>query len=39
MRGQPVQVGKRDLVIFPAGMSCTWQIRSDIRKHLQANRT
>ncbi|OUL27196.1 cupin [Nostoc sp. RF31YmG] len=22
--GQPVQMGKDDLVIFPAGMSCNW---------------
>nr|WP_322711591.1 cupin domain-containing protein [Nostoc sp. ChiSLP03a]MDZ8212827.1 cupin domain-containing protein [Nostoc sp. ChiSLP03a] len=22
--GKPVQMGKGDLVIFPAGMSCTW---------------
>jgi hypothetical protein len=31
--GQPVQVGKGDLVTFPAGMSCTWEIRSDVKKH------
>ncbi len=31
--GQPVQMGKGDLVTFPAGMSCTWEIRSDVRKH------
>lgn len=32
---QPVQVGKGDLVTFPAGMSCTWNIKSDVRKHYQ----
>ncbi|MDJ0733295.1 MAG: cupin domain-containing protein [Nostocaceae cyanobacterium] len=31
--GQPVQMGKGDLVTFPAGMSCTWEIRSDVKKH------
>ncbi|MUH00063.1 DUF861 domain-containing protein [Scytonema sp. UIC 10036] len=31
--GQPVQMGKGDLVTFPAGMSCTWDIRSDVKKH------
>lgn len=33
--GQPVQFGKGDLVTFPAGMSCTWEIRSDVRKHYK----
>lgn len=32
---QPVQVGKGDLVTFPAGMSCTWKIRTGVRKHYQ----
>jgi uncharacterized protein len=31
--GQPVQMGKGDLVIFPAGMSCTWEIARDVKKH------
>jgi uncharacterized protein len=31
--GQPVQMGKGDLVIFPPGMSCTWEIISDVKKH------
>jgi uncharacterized cupin superfamily protein len=31
--GDPVQVGKGDLVTFPRGMSCTWEIRSPVRKH------
>ncbi len=31
--GQPVRMGKGDLVIFPAGMSCTWEIISDVKKH------
>jgi len=29
----PVQMGKGDLVRFPRGMSCTWKIREDVRKH------
>lgn len=33
--GQPVQLGKGDLVTFSAGMSCTWQIRHNIRKHYK----
>jgi uncharacterized cupin superfamily protein len=33
--GEPVEMGKGDLVTFPAGMSCTWKIRSDVRKHYQ----
>ncbi|MCU0535860.1 MAG: cupin domain-containing protein [Hydrococcus sp. Prado102] len=31
--GEPVAMGKGDLVTFPAGMSCTWNIRRDVRKH------
>ncbi|KST62735.1 cupin domain-containing protein [Mastigocoleus testarum] len=31
--GQPLQMGKGDLVTFPAGMSCTWEIKSDVKKH------
>ncbi|MBW4453954.1 MAG: cupin domain-containing protein [Nostoc indistinguendum CM1-VF10] len=31
--GQPVQMGKGDLVTFPAGMSCTWEITKDVKKH------
>ena len=33
--GEPVQMGKGDLVTFPAGMSCTWKIDKDVRKHYQ----
>ncbi len=33
--GEPVEMGKGDLVTFPAGMSCTWKIKSDVRKHYQ----
>lgn len=31
--GAPVQMGAGDLVTFPRGMSCTWKIRKDVRKH------
>ena len=27
--------GSRSLVTFPIGMSCTWQIRADVRKHYR----
>jgi uncharacterized cupin superfamily protein len=32
---EPVSMGKGDLVTFPAGMSCTWEIRGDVRKHYK----
>jgi uncharacterized cupin superfamily protein len=31
--GEPVRVGRGDLVTFPAGMSCTWDVRVPVRKH------
>ena len=33
--GEPVEMGKGDFVTFPEGMSCTWKIRADVRKHYQ----
>lgn len=33
--GEPVKFGKGDLVTFPAGMSCTWDVRQPLRKHYQ----
>lgn len=33
--GEPVRIGKGDMVTFPAGMSCTWEIHQAIRKHYQ----
>ncbi|MEM9162051.1 MAG: cupin domain-containing protein [Cyanobacteria bacterium P01_F01_bin.4] len=33
--GEPVTMGKGDLVTFPAGMACTWQIRQPVRKHYR----
>ncbi len=31
--GEPVRFGAGDLVIFPKGMSCTWEIHEPVRKH------
>ncbi len=31
--GMPVSFGAGDLVTFPAGMSCHWEIRVAVRKH------
>lgn len=31
--GQPISMGKGDLVTFPAGMSCTWRVDAAVRKH------
>ena len=33
--GAPVRFGQGDLVTFPAGMSCTWDIRAPVRKHYR----
>ena len=33
--GEPVKMGKGDLVTFPAGMSCTWKINKDVKKHYK----
>ncbi|MGD8371765.1 MAG: cupin domain-containing protein, partial [Syntrophobacterales bacterium] len=33
--GDPVEIKKGDLVTFPKGMSCTWKIRKDVRKHYK----
>ncbi len=31
--GEPVRFGEGDLVTFAAGLSCTWEIHSPVRKH------
>jgi len=31
--GKSVSFGVGDLVIFPAGMSCTWEIKKAVKKH------
>jgi uncharacterized protein len=33
--GTPVRIAKGDLVTFPAGMSCTWEICQPVRKHYR----
>jgi hypothetical protein len=33
--GEPVRFKEGDLVTFPAGMSCTWQILVGVRKHYK----
>ena len=33
--GEPVTMGKGDLVTFPAGMSCTWMIKQAVEKHYK----
>lgn len=33
--GAPVSFGVGDLVTFPAGLSCTWQVKKPLRKHYQ----
>lgn len=35
--GEPVTIYAGDLTIFPAGMSCTWKITSNLIKHYQFN--
>jgi len=32
--GKSVKMGKGDLVTFPSGMSCTWEILSAVKKHF-----
>ncbi len=33
--GEPVSFGAGDLVTFPAGMSCTWEVKKPLRKHYR----
>ncbi|RMD78631.1 MAG: DUF861 domain-containing protein [Gammaproteobacteria bacterium] len=33
--GEPVQLAAGDLVTFPAGLACTWEIRRAVRKHYR----
>ena len=33
--GQPVTIQKGDIAIFPAGMSCTWDVTESIQKHYR----
>ncbi|HLD14425.1 MAG TPA: cupin domain-containing protein [Burkholderiales bacterium] len=36
--GEPVTIIEGDLVMFPAGMSCTWEIRQAVSKHYRFGR-
>ncbi len=31
--GEGVRIGKGDLVTFPRGLDCTWEVRAPVRKH------
>jgi len=33
--GEPVKIKPGDLVNFSAGLSCTWQVQSPVKKHYQ----
>jgi uncharacterized protein len=33
--GEPVRFGAGDLVTFPPGMSCTWEVIKPVRKHYR----
>ncbi|MFM9834703.1 MAG: cupin domain-containing protein [Methylophilaceae bacterium] len=33
--GTPVSFGVGDLVTFPAGLSCVWDVKKALRKHYQ----
>jgi uncharacterized cupin superfamily protein len=33
--GEPVRIVEGDLVNFPAGMSCAWEIRRPVTKHYR----
>ena len=33
--GEPVDMGKGDLVTFPAGLSCTWKVKKAVKKHYR----
>ncbi len=33
--GEPVKFGAGDLVVFPAGMDCRWDVHKAVRKHYR----
>jgi uncharacterized protein len=33
--GEPIKFAKGDLVVFPAGMSCTWEVKQPLCKHYK----
>ena len=34
-KGQPVRFGAGDLVIFPAGLNCRWDVHQAVQKHYR----
>ncbi|GAM10367.1 cupin domain protein [Geobacter sp. OR-1] len=34
-KGAPVAIKAGDLVVFPAGMSCRWNVLQSVRKHYR----
>ncbi len=37
--GTPVSFGKGDLVTFPAGMKCSWEVKQPLHKHYHLDGT
>jgi uncharacterized protein len=33
--GGELRIGKGDLVTFPRGLQCTWEVRTPVRKHYR----
>ena len=33
--GEPIRFGVGDLVVFPLGMSCTWDVHKGVKKHYR----
>jgi len=33
--GEPVRFSSGDLVVFDAGLSCTWDVHAPVRKHYR----
>ena len=33
--GEPVRLSAGDLVVFEAGLSCTWDVHAPVRKHYR----
>ncbi len=33
--GEPVRFGPGDLAVFDAGLSCTWEVQTPVRKHYR----
>ena len=33
--GEPLKIGKGDLVTFPKGMQCTWKVIMPVKKHYR----